>query len=110
MRIDFRSISFFWHFGHNAMRFANESSWLCDSGMMWAISVVGCRQVGMAHLWPASTSAILLRARSTPAIPPRLKPWRAGHGALAVMGALHIFAKRWIIQATEHTAITNTPY
>src|SRR5258708_22137079 len=64
----------------------------------------------MAHLWPASTSAILFRARSTPAIPPRPRPRRAGHGALAVRGVFHIFAKRWIIQATEHTAITNTPY
>src|SRR5258708_22779873 len=64
----------------------------------------------MTHLWPASTSAILFRALSTAAIPPRLKPRRAGHGALAVIGVLHIFAKRWIIQATEHTAITNAPY
>src|SRR5882757_2894272 len=64
----------------------------------------------MTHLWPASTRAILFRALSTPAIPPPPKPRRAGQGALAVIGALHIFAKRWIIQATEHTAITNTPY
>src|SRR6185312_4781113 len=63
----------------------------------------------MAHLWPASTSAILFRALSTPAIPPRPKPRRAGHGALAIRGALHIF-ERWIIQATEHAAITSTPY
>src|SRR6218665_954193 len=61
-----RSISRFssnlvWQFGQRAIRFSKVCSCVSAHGTMCAISVVVVRQVGIAHLWPASTKMARLR-------------------------------------------------
>src|SRR5262245_59821408 len=61
--MDFLSISPLskraWHVGHNAIRFSSLCSLHFVQATMWAISTGICRQVGIAHRWPASMSTDL---------------------------------------------------